>query len=467
MACFKILASILVEFSRNLRWPLSRSRTHICIGSLFGLALFFYLSATLADNSPAVTSATLASRLLFSSTSISSFSSFIPLDNHLVSDPLKNNSDGCAFSTVAAVERTRQESTNKTETHITGDLTSCDIFDGKWVFDNSDPIYQPGSCPFIDDAFNCFKNGRLDSGYMRYRWKPNDCQIPRLDGKEMLEILKGKRLAFVGDSLNRNMWQSLVCALRESVMNKSRVFEVSGRHEFRTQGFYSFIFTEYNCSIEFFRSPFLVQEWKINDSTGARKETLRLDLIHGSSSKYFNADIIIFNTGHWWTHQKTSRGKDYFQEGDHVHSKLGVAEAYTKALHTWARWVDGNIDSDRTRVFFRGYSASHFRGGQWSSGGNCENETQPITNSSYLAPYPQMMNILESVIREMRTPVFYLNVTRMTDYRKDGHPSIFRQPKGHRQAAGMIQDCSHWCLPGVPDVWNQLLYTALLISSRQ
>lgn len=58
----------------------------------------------------------------------------------------------------------------------------------------------------------------------------------------MLKMLRGKRLVFVGDSLNRNMWESLVCALRESLVDKSRVFEVSGKREFRTQGFYSFRF---------------------------------------------------------------------------------------------------------------------------------------------------------------------------------------------------------------------------------
>ncbi|KAK1384470.1 hypothetical protein POM88_022205 [Heracleum sosnowskyi] len=29
----------------------------------------------------------------------------------------------------------------------------------------------------------------------------------------------------------------------------------------------------------------------------------------GSSIKYNDADIIFYNTGHWWTHQKTNRGK--------------------------------------------------------------------------------------------------------------------------------------------------------------
>jgi hypothetical protein len=59
----------------------------------------------------------------------------------------------------------------------------------------------------------------------------------------MLERLRGKRLVFVGDSLNRNMWESLVCILRNSVKDKRKVFEASGRREFKTEGSYSFLFT--------------------------------------------------------------------------------------------------------------------------------------------------------------------------------------------------------------------------------
>jgi len=54
-------------------------------------------------------------------------------------------------------------------------------------------------------------------------------------------------VVFVGDSLNRNMWQSLVCALRASLKDKSRLYEVSGRREFRIQGFFSFKFKVRMC----------------------------------------------------------------------------------------------------------------------------------------------------------------------------------------------------------------------------
>ncbi|OVA13082.1 PC-Esterase [Macleaya cordata] len=185
--------------------------------------------------------------------------------------------------------------------------------------------------------------------------------------------------------------------------------------------------TDYNCSIEFFRSPFLVQEWEMPDTNGTKKETLRLDLVERSSSKYKDADIIVFNTGHWWTHEKTSKGKDYYQVGNHVFGSLNVVEAFHKALMTWAKWVDVNINPTKTLVLFRGYSASHFSGGQWNSGGACDHETEPIKNETYLSAYPPKMRVLESVLGGMNTPVTYLNITRMTDYRKDAHPSVYRK----------------------------------------
>jgi hypothetical protein len=71
------------------------------------------------------------------------------------------------------------------------------------------------------------------------------------------------------------------------------------------------------------------------------------------------------------------------------------------------------------------------------------------------------MKVLEEeILPKMQVPVHVLNVTRLSDYRKDGHPALFGQPPGHTVSH---QDCSHWCLPGVPDTWNELLYYALLV----
>ncbi|KAJ1281246.1 hypothetical protein BS78_04G292400 [Paspalum vaginatum] len=377
--------------------------------------------------------------------------------------PIANNSSAALVRAAANAGRRKKDDWIE-------NMASCDMFYGSWIQDDSYPLYPAGSCPHIDESFNCHLNGRPDKAYERLRWQPSGCRIPRLNPTDMLERLRGKRLVFVGDSLNRNMWESLICILRNSVKDKRKVFEVSGRREFKAEGSYSFLFQDYNCSVEFFRSPFLVQEWEMPIKNGkGTRETLRLDIVDRASPRYKNADIIIFNTGHWWTHDKTSLGKDYYQEGNRVYSDLDVHDAYQRALNTWAKWVDSNVNPKKTTVFFRGYSASHFSGGQWNSGGSCDKETEPITNDQYLTPYPTKMSILEEVLGGMKTPVVYLNITRMTDYRKEAHPSVYRKQKlteEERKSPALYQDCSHWCLPGVPDSWNELLYAQILVKQR-
>ncbi|OMO80148.1 hypothetical protein COLO4_24221 [Corchorus olitorius] len=355
------------------------------------------------------------------------------------------------------------------ELQVMSTFENCDFFDGRWVKDDRyKPYYRPGSCPYIDKDFNCQRNGRPDNGYIKWRWQPNGCSLPRLNGTDFLERLRGRRLVFVGDSLNRNMWESMVCILRRSVKKKKRVYEISGRSEFKKKGIYAFRFEDYNCSVDFVAAPFLVKESTFKRENGSI-ETLRLDLMDPATSMYHDAELMVFNTGHWWTHDKTSKGEDYYQEGDYVYPRLKVLKAFQKALTTWSKWVDNNIDSSRTQVFFRGYSVTHFWGGQWNSGGQCHQETEPILNETYLTKYPSKMRAVEYVLQNTKTPVMYLNISRLTDYRKDAHPSIYRREyktEEERQAATRVQDCSHWCLPGVPDTWNELLYASLLQAGR-
>ncbi|KAF2286702.1 hypothetical protein GH714_023735 [Hevea brasiliensis] len=288
---------------------------------------------------------------------------------------------------------------------------TCNIFDGRWVKDDSKPYYPAGSCPHMIGIL-----------------------IVILMGGPMMDLLNG---------------------------NGSQMSVTS-------QGHILLSLQDYNCTVDFVGSPFLVRESSFNNKNGTF-ETLRLDLMDHATKMYQDADIIVFNTGHWWTHEKTSRGEDYYQEGNYVHPRLKVLEAYRRALLTWARWVDKNIDSNQTLVFFRGYSVTHFRGGQWNSGGQCLKETEPIFNAVYLAKYPSKMRAFEHVLLDMKSPVIYLNISRLTDYRKDGHPSIYRmqyKTAEEQIAAERSQDCSHWCLPGVPDTWNELLYASLLKAGR-
>nr|GMD86841.1 protein trichome birefringence-like 4 [Ipomoea batatas] len=45
----------------------------------------------------------------------------------------------------------------------------------------------------------------------------------------------------------RNMWELLICSLRESLVNKSKLFEVSGHYEFKTRWYHSFMFKIEAC----------------------------------------------------------------------------------------------------------------------------------------------------------------------------------------------------------------------------
>lgn len=106
-------------------------------------------------------------------------------------------------------------------------------------------------------------------------------------------------------------------------------------------------------------------------------------------------------------------------------------------------------------------------GGQWNSGGQCDSETEPIKDEKYirLNEYIPMLDMVERVLKGMNSPVFYLNITKMSDFRKDAHPSVYRKQKlteEERRSPLKYQDCSHWCLPGVPDTWNEIVYAQLL-----
>lgn len=94
---------------------------------------------------------------------------------------------------------------------------------------------------------------------------------------------------------------------------------------------------------------------------------------------------------------------------------------------------------------------------------NCYGETTPMGGMTYPGGYPIQMRVVDEVLNDMRNPVYLLDITMLSELRKDGHPSIYSGDLSPEQRAnpGRSADCSHWCLPGLPDTWNQLFYTAL------
>ncbi|XP_009592561.1 protein trichome birefringence-like 3 isoform X3 [Nicotiana tomentosiformis] len=311
---------------------------------------------------------------------------------------------------------------NPTDESLDFDPDECSVTHGKWVFNTSiKPLYSDMTCPFIDKQYSCIKNGRNDSDYRYWEWQPDDCMLPsfvklsifRFDPEIALRKLRGKRLMFVGDSLQRNQWESFVCLI-ESVIPK-------GKKSMKRGHVHSvFKAKEYDATIEFYWAPFLVESnTDIPIKSDPKQRIIKVDSIAQRAKHWLGADILVFNTYVWW-----------------------MSGLKTKALNK--EW--GNINGIR-----------------------CYNETRPVMKKGHwgTGSNKEMMNVVANVMGRMKVPVTVLNITQLSEYRIDAHTSIYGELRGKlltaEQRANPLHfaDCIHWCLPGVPDTWNQLLFAYL------
>ncbi|KAI3447794.1 hypothetical protein Pfo_004459 [Paulownia fortunei] len=348
------------------------------------------------------------------------------------------------------------------------DPEECTLVHGKWVFNSSiKPLYSDRTCPYLDRQVSCVKNGRLDSDYRHWEWQPDDCILPRFDPKKALQKLQGKRLMFVGDSLQRGQWQSFVCLVESVIPQEQKSMKQGRTHTV-------FKAKEYNATIEFYWAPFLVESNSdVHIIADPKKRILKVDSVAKHATHWIGVDILVFNTYVWWMSGlriKSLWGS--FANGEEGYEELDAPVSYTLGLKTWANWVDSHINPNKTRVFFTTMSPTHQRSADWGNekGIKCFNETKPITKKRHWGSGSdkQMMSVVAGVVARMKVPVTLINITQLSEYRIDAHSSIYTELGGklltdeEKEDPLHYADCIHWCLPGVPDTWNRILYAHFL-----
>ncbi|TXG60416.1 hypothetical protein EZV62_014989 [Acer yangbiense] len=129
---------------------------------------------------------------------------------------------------------------------------------------------------------------------------------------------------------------------------------------------------------------------------------------------------------------------------------VDLANAKNFTVYSVTRWLDSQLSSHpRLKVFFRTISPWHFLNGDWNSGGCCDNTTS-LTGGSEVVQDKSSDEVIEGAV--MSTRVKLLDITALPELRDEGHISRYSV-----KATQGVNDCLHWCLPGIPDTWNELL----------
>ncbi|MED6156132.1 hypothetical protein PIB30_011862 [Stylosanthes scabra] len=342
----------------------------------------------------------------------------------------------------------------------------CNFAKGKWVFNHSiKPLYTDKTCPYISTIYSCLKNGRLNSHYIHWDWQPQHCTLPLFDPKLALKKLQGKRLLFVGDSLQQNQWESFICMVEWIIPEHQKSMNRGKAHSV-------FQAKEYNATIEFYWAPMIVESntefFVVRDP---QKKIVKIDSIMERAKNWIGVDILVFNSYVWWMNPPTIKTLwGSFGNGEDGYEELDAKIAYNLGLRTWANWIDSTINPNKTRVFFTTMSPVHTRSSDWGKKDDlkCFNETKPVTRKNHWGSGSDkgMMNVVAKVINKMRVPVTFINITQISEYRIDAHSSVYTETSGRlltkeERSNPQNADCVHWCLPGLPDTWNRIFLTML------
>ncbi|XP_043702591.1 protein trichome birefringence-like 13 isoform X1 [Telopea speciosissima] len=365
-----------------------------------------------------------------------------------------------------ALELKQRDSSQKEKTDL------CDYSDGMWIYEPTMRYTRyDNTCKEIFKGWNCISSNKSNAlDIIKWYWQPKSCDLPQFDPVQFLEHFRNTNIGFVGDSLNRNMFASMVCTLKRA-SNEVKKWRPVGADR-------GFTFLQYNLTVAYHRTNLLARygRWVASANGGALeslgyKQGFRVDVDIPESSwaeALIFHDILIFNTGHWWwAPSKFDPIKSpmlFFEKGLPVIPPISPEDGLDMVLKHMISFVERRTPSHVIK-FFRTQSPRHFEGGDWDQGGSCQH-VQP------LLPYQveqlfclerngtnvEVRLVNQHLFRALKGSSFHiLDITRMSEFRADAHPSTAGGKKHN--------DCMHWCLPGITDSWNDLLVAHLSHSS--
>ncbi|XP_074561243.1 protein trichome birefringence-like 14 [Curcuma longa] len=341
---------------------------------------------------------------------------------------------------------------------------ACNFAKGEWVADKGRPLYSGFECKqWLSKPWSCRLTQRPDFSYEKFRWKPENCDMPEFEGSNFLRRLQDKTIALVGDSLGRQQFQSLMCMVTGG-KKRPDVEDIGSQYGFtkgpngkRPNG-WAYWFPSTNTTILYYWSATLCDVEPLNVSDPATSYAMHLDrptsFLKQNLHKF---DVLVLNTGHHWNRGKLRANRwDMFLNGtpntDRKLAAMGSAKDF--AIHSVVKWLDSQLPHHpRLKAFYRSISPRHFFNGEWNSGGTCDN-SRPLTGANAVSQDATIDAAAVSAVNGTR--VVLLDVTGLSQLRDEGHISKYKI-KGTEG----IHDCLHWCLPGIPDTWNEVLAVQL------
>lgn len=344
----------------------------------------------------------------------------------------------------------------------------CNYAKGKWVLDNSRPLYSGFHCnQWLSHMWACRLMQRKDFAYEKLRWQPKNCQMEEFEVSNFLERMRDKTLAFVGDSLGRQQFQSLMCMItggKEShdVKDVGKEYGLVMPHGGTRPNGWAYRFSSTNTTVLYYWSTCLCDLEPINTTNPETDYAMHLDRPPGFLRQFLHKlDVLVLNTGHHWNRGKLKANRWVMYVGGMPNTNRRLAmigDAKNFTIHSIVNWVNSQLPKHpHLKAFYRSISPRHFVNGDWNTGGSCDNTTPMSIGKEVLQDESSDYSAGNAV---KGTGVKLLDITALSQLRDEGHISHYRTT-----AAKGVHDCLHWCLPGVPDNWNEILFAHISATS--